>query len=158
MKRKQDKNEVQDTLASLRREVTRELRTRLGRWASIPRDYSPDLLDLASESELDEMSARIAEHDALRLEEIQEALQMLDEGKYGRCIRCGKSITKRRLKAIPFATLCIHCKEAEERGRFGDAVLDNPHLPENAVDLFEVDEDEQSLANWLHDVEHNEIF
>ena len=50
-------------------------------------------------------------------EKIQKALAKIDEGSYGLCDRCGKPIEKARIKAIPYASLCLSDKQAEERLR-----------------------------------------
>lgn len=68
------------------------------------------------------------------LGQIDQALQRLEAGTYGACAQCGTEIAEARLKAVPFATLCRSCQEAqesrqaEERERSGegrplDAVL-----------------------------------
>ena len=49
------------------------------------------------------------------LEKIGKALVRLDDGTYGTCERCGKPIEKARLKALPYANLCIKDKQAESR-------------------------------------------
>lgn len=49
------------------------------------------------------------------LERIAEALRKIDDGTYGICDRCGAPISPERLKAIPYATLCIECQEIMER-------------------------------------------
>jgi DnaK suppressor protein len=42
--------------------------------------------------------------------EIDRALEKLDEGTYGICERCEQQIPKERLRAIPWAALCVQCK------------------------------------------------
>jgi len=42
--------------------------------------------------------------------EIDVALEKIDEGKYGVCDKCGKTIPKARLEVIPWAALCVTCK------------------------------------------------
>ena len=49
------------------------------------------------------------------MEKIGRALERIDEGTYGLCERCGRPIEKARIKALPYATLCIRDKQAEER-------------------------------------------
>jgi len=44
------------------------------------------------------------------VDEIDRALEKLDLGTYGICERCGQAIPKERLKAIPWAALCVQCK------------------------------------------------
>jgi RNA polymerase-binding transcription factor len=51
------------------------------------------------------------------MERIDKALGRIQEGTYGLCDRCGKPIEKLRLKALPYANLCIKDKQAEERVR-----------------------------------------
>ncbi|MGH2786225.1 MAG: TraR/DksA family transcriptional regulator [Actinomycetota bacterium] len=51
------------------------------------------------------------------LDKVTSALKRMDAGTYGECERCGKPIDKARLKALPYAVLCIDCKKAEERVR-----------------------------------------
>jgi DnaK suppressor protein len=49
------------------------------------------------------------------LEKIDHALSRIDEGTYGLCEKCERPIEKARIKALPYATLCIRDKQAEER-------------------------------------------
>ncbi len=51
------------------------------------------------------------------MERIDKALVKIDEGTYGLCDRCGRPIEKLRLKALPYANLCLKDKQAEERVR-----------------------------------------
>ena len=48
------------------------------------------------------------------LGQIDQALQRLADGTYGACAQCGSEIAEARLKAVPFATLCRACQEAQE--------------------------------------------
>jgi len=49
------------------------------------------------------------------LDQSRLALRHIDLGTYGRCDNCGKPIGKGRLQAFPRATLCVVCKQREER-------------------------------------------
>ena len=44
------------------------------------------------------------------VEEIDRALAKIDEGTYGICEQCGEPIPRERLKALPYAALCVRCK------------------------------------------------
>ena len=49
------------------------------------------------------------------LQQVEHALDRIDDGTYGGCERCGTPIGKMRLMAFPRATLCMPCKQREER-------------------------------------------
>ncbi|MFD0774627.1 TraR/DksA family transcriptional regulator [Streptomonospora algeriensis] len=49
------------------------------------------------------------------LAQSERAIQRMDAGTYGVCESCGKAIGKARLQAFPRATLCVQCKQREER-------------------------------------------
>jgi RNA polymerase-binding transcription factor len=51
------------------------------------------------------------------IQRIDKALAKVEEGTYGLCDRCGKPIEKLRIKALPYANLCIKDKQEEERVR-----------------------------------------
>ena len=44
------------------------------------------------------------------VEEIDKALEKIDLGTYGVCEQCGENIPKERLRALPYAALCVRCK------------------------------------------------
>lgn len=50
-----------------------------------------------------------------RIAQVERALERLDEGGYGWCERCGNPIPVERLAAFPAATLCVTCKQLQER-------------------------------------------
>ena len=50
-----------------------------------------------------------------RVTQVERALERLTEGGYGWCERCGNPIPVERLAAFPSATLCVTCKQLEER-------------------------------------------
>lgn len=51
------------------------------------------------------------------LRSINEALRRIDEGTYGECASCGEHIEIKRLQARPTTTLCLACKEEEEKAK-----------------------------------------
>jgi len=61
----------------------------------------------------------LARNSGILLSEVNAAIQRLDAGTYGTCVRCGGAVSPRRLDALPYASLCINCQEAAERGRPG---------------------------------------
>ena len=79
-------------------------------------DY--DYYDAAdSAGEISEYSKDFAIEENVRdmLQRIDEALRKIEDGTYGVCDRCHNLIHPNRLRAIPYATLCIECQERMER-------------------------------------------
>ncbi len=76
---------------------------------------SNHLADDATELFLQE--EEIAIDNSLRgmITEIDNALERIANGTYGKCERCGKPIPLKRLEARPFSTLCIEDKAKEEQ-------------------------------------------
>jgi DnaK suppressor protein len=70
--------------------------------------------DLATISHVRDLLYNLHEGGFARLRFIQEAIKALDRGQYGQCVRCAEDINKKRLEAVPWATLCIRCQEETE--------------------------------------------
>ena len=87
-----------------------------------PRDASGDLsaytvhmADMAADTYDRELSMNIASSEQQVLYEIDDALKRLDDGSYGTCQQCNQPIAMSRLKAVPYASLCIECQRAKEQ-------------------------------------------
>lgn len=62
-----------------------------------------------------EQEISIANNLLERINQVERAIDRLGEGNYGWCEKCGNAIPVERLAAFPSATLCVHCKQLEER-------------------------------------------
>jgi len=49
------------------------------------------------------------------MQQTEHAIERIDGGAYGVCESCGRAIGKLRLQAFPRATLCLACKQRQER-------------------------------------------
>jgi len=57
------------------------------------------------------------------LAKVRYALHKFDEGSYGLCDNCGRSIEPARLEALPHANLCLNCKAFQEgQSRYGSGI------------------------------------
>jgi RNA polymerase-binding protein DksA len=82
-----------------------------------------DSSDGAGEDDADTGSRNITREHELSLAanaremlyQTERALERLDAGTYGRCENCGNPIGKARMQAFPRATLCVECKQRQER-------------------------------------------
>ncbi|MDA1051898.1 MAG: TraR/DksA family transcriptional regulator [Planctomycetota bacterium] len=86
---------------------------------------SGDVVDFALDSAQDEISSQLAEVESRELAQIESALELMREGKYGICEGCDKPIPLARLQALPYAITCIECqREAEKIGLGGGRSAD----------------------------------
>lgn len=100
-------------LKSRREELLEEaLRTVAGMNDS--KENFPDPADRASVESDRSAMLRIRDRERKLIAKIDEALQRIEDGTYGRCEECGEAIGVERLKARPVTTLCIDCKSAQE--------------------------------------------
>ena len=118
-------------LAELKERLQSELADVQAQYASIEENaFSSDQSELSGEVAFDEEYAdagsttferekELSISNNLRdlMEKIERALARIDAGTYGLCVRCGKPIEKARIRALPYASLCLTDKQAEERVR-----------------------------------------
>ena len=81
--------------------------------------YSYHMADQGTDTMDREMAFSLASREGRYLHHLNEALERIEKGTYGICRSCGKEISKTRLEAVPNATQCINCKNAEERKQRG---------------------------------------
>ena len=73
-----------------------------------------DLADTAAELYTQEFNYSLSENDRAQLALVDRALERVEAGEYGECEECGETISEARLRAIPWASLCITCQEKKE--------------------------------------------
>jgi len=90
----------------------------LGR-TELPQSFEDDgVLDAADRSVQEhsmDLEGSLISMKSDRLENINAALQRIDRGVYGVCVRCGKEIDSKRLDAEPTAMTCMACLPAKEQ-------------------------------------------
>ncbi|THA52120.1 TraR/DksA family transcriptional regulator [Streptomyces sp. A1136] len=74
-----------------------------------------DQADTGTKNITRESELALAANATLMLEQTERALERLEAGTYGFCENCGKPIGKARMQAFPRATLCVDCKQKQER-------------------------------------------
>jgi DnaK suppressor protein len=104
-----------ELLESKRRDILRRAQQTLDEDMTLDVDDLPDEMDLASSEYLQSFTFRLRGREKVFLDKIQQALERIDEGKFGVCEDCGEPISIKRLEARPETTLCIRCKEEQER-------------------------------------------
>lgn len=81
-------------------------------------DLTPEASESGTDSWMAEVHGRITTlKDDLTgfLGKIRTSLSKIKKGTYGKCEKCGKTIGKNRLKALPTATLCLSCSKKSKK-------------------------------------------
>ena len=109
-----EKNKLRDALEQKRRDLDESYR----RSQTVNREATAeplqDLADQATESYRKEFLYSLSDGERQTLLEVEEALGRLDDGSYEECVSCAEKIPLTRLRAIPWASLCIDCQERQE--------------------------------------------
>lgn len=105
--------------ATARQRLTDRLRELDHRLVDIESDLDAarpaDWEEAAVQGEGDEMLQELGAVGLQEVRMIRSALQRLDAGTYGDCVRCGEPIAEARLEAVPHAPLCADCAGAGRR-------------------------------------------
>jgi DnaK suppressor protein len=107
--------EMRQSLLEERERILQMTKDSLSESLNRPQEGIPDALDESSDARLHAMSTRLAERDERLLKKIDKVLELMNNGEYGLCEECGEEIGVPRLRARPVTTLCIACKEAQEK-------------------------------------------
>jgi len=108
-------------LLERRRDLLERLMRDLESRTSTSGRMSGDFADMAATSFEQEIFFRIGTAESDVVAEIDHALLRIEDGTYGICEECGKTIPQNRLRALPFASLCVRCKKMRELEEAADA-------------------------------------
>jgi DnaK suppressor protein len=78
-------------------------------------DDLPDEIDQASSEYNQSLAARLRDREKFLLKKIEDALARIETNTYGICEICEEDISIKRLEARPVTTMCIRCKEEQEK-------------------------------------------
>ena len=76
---------------------------------------SNHMAELGSESFDRELNLSLLGGEKNALDQIEAAIERIEDGSYGRCEECGRKIPKTRLEAIPYAAQCVRCASKQEQ-------------------------------------------
>lgn len=110
---------IRDTLAAevadLRVEIDKAESDIADRLRDAVGDAGDDQADAGAKTFEREQELALTHNARELLAQSERALSRIDDGTYGTCESCGEPIGKARLQAFPRATLCVACKQREER-------------------------------------------
>lgn len=95
-----------DTLKTSQRDATGDLSA-----------YSLHMADMATDNYDREFALNLADGEQKIMHRIEQALERIEENRFGVCESCNKKISKERLKVVPYAELCVPCQEKQEKKR-----------------------------------------
>jgi DnaK suppressor protein len=113
--KKKDLKRFKDILIEKKEEILRNAKKTLNEDMTLDADDMPDEMDLASSEYLQSFTFRLRGREKTFLKKIDHALAKIEEGSFGICEECEEPISLKRLEARPETTLCIRCKEDQER-------------------------------------------
>ncbi|MBN1697998.1 MAG: TraR/DksA family transcriptional regulator [Spirochaetales bacterium] len=110
--------QMKELLLQQKKEILDKLAAESEEFRELIEDRDPkDLVDIASDDIDKKMLKTLEAQEITRLELIDSAIARIENDRYGKCLKCGQKIPQERLKAIPYAFLCIQCKSQDERRR-----------------------------------------
>lgn len=107
------------------------------------KDEGMDTYDLASEERDREINFILSDRERVKLKQIDDALERLDDGNYGVCESCGLEIAEERLTAMPFSRLCRDCQQDQEREAKSQRHFDDE--PNTYRKIGSTDSDDESV-------------
>jgi DnaK suppressor protein len=102
-------------LTEKRDEIIKKAKQTLEEDMALDANDLPDEMDLASSEYLQSFTFRLRGREKVFLDKIEKALAKIEDGSFGVCEECSEEISVKRLEARPETTLCIRCKEDQER-------------------------------------------
>jgi DnaK suppressor protein len=109
------RKELEAEVAGLRADISRAESQIAERLSDAVGDAGDDQADAGAKTFEREHELAMTQNARDLLARSEQALARIDAGTYGVCESCGQPIGKARLQAFPRATLCVSCKQREER-------------------------------------------
>lgn len=109
------RTELQSEAMRLRAELEASERALTGLMRDSGDGAGDDQADTGAKNITREHELSLAHNAREMLDQTERALERLASGTYGLCENCGNAIGKARMQAFPRATLCVECKQKQER-------------------------------------------
>ena len=103
------------SLLQAREEIIEQMKQRDGSAQEIGQNGIQDIGDESVTISNRNLLMSLSENERVKLMEVDEALDRIENGSFGICEECGEPIALKRLEVIPNARYCITCKEELEK-------------------------------------------
>jgi RNA polymerase-binding transcription factor DksA len=123
-----------------------------GEITTMAQEREPELEEDAQKERIATVLERLSDRDKETLDEIDEAIQRIVDGTYGKCAVCGRYIALARLRALPTTRLCIDDARAREGKQSGapEEEADVTRLPSD-LSMLDDGEIEEALRDLVRD-------
>ena len=78
---------------------------------SIRIHQAADPVDMTQQAAERDLAVQILDRESALARRLRSAIDRINDGSYGLCLECEEEIALKRLKAVPWAELCIRCQE-----------------------------------------------
>jgi DnaK suppressor protein len=109
------RDQLANEAAALRADIDRAESDIASRLGDAVGDAGDDQADVGAKTFEREHELALTHNARELLAQNERAIARIEAGTYGTCESCGEPIGKARLQAFPRATLCVKCKQREER-------------------------------------------
>ncbi len=106
---------MRESLLEMKAKLLTEIDTELKAEREGNKDEGLDTYDLASEERDREINFILSDRERVKIKQIDDALERIEDASYGVCESCGLEIAEERLNAMPFTRLCRDCQQEQER-------------------------------------------
>ncbi len=106
------RRKLSSNIGQLSKEALKTAGDTVDELSDVPTEH---MADRGSDSFVRDLKLSILQNNDTELCDVNLALEKIDQGTYGLCENCSEPIGTRRLTALPFARLCIQCREEEEK-------------------------------------------
>lgn len=112
--KKKEKQHYKKKLLERKKEIIDKLSEVYNESKEAEPEIAQDVGDRAESSYTKEFLLSLSDAERKQLSLIDEALKRIEDCEYGTCQMCHRDISKKRLKAIPWAPYCINCQQKAE--------------------------------------------
>lgn len=110
--------EVEGILYQMKKEIISNLVSENENLDGLLKNHGPkDDVDVAAADIDSNLLDAISKKELIKLEQIDKAIARINFGTFGLCTRCGKQISKERILALPYSTVCMDCKLELEKNK-----------------------------------------
>jgi DnaK suppressor protein len=109
------KKEIAEELLAAKQRLLSEVYHKVKSGIDVSKSEIGDIYDIASRERERELSLTLGDRERGKLEEIEGALERIEDNSYDICEECGEPIGENRLRALPFTRVCVDCKSRSER-------------------------------------------